>query len=110
MTDPSNHKEIKMFLVLLRYFDYKTLAKIKILEQKLLSGKTSVVVSDYLSDCLTENGLVRKVVGLCADNTYYNFGGAGRKSQNTVFTKLQKNLGYGLIGVGCTGHIFNNTV
>jgi hypothetical protein len=63
-----------------------------------------------LSDCLTEDGLVGNVIGLCADNTYYNFGGAGRKSQNTVFTKLQENLRRALIGVGWTGHIFHNTL
>jgi hypothetical protein len=32
------------------------------------------------------------------------------KGQNNVSTKLQKNLGHGLIGVGCAGHIFHNAV
>jgi hypothetical protein len=52
--------------------------KIKILQLKSLPGETSVSVNDYLSDCLTENGLVGKVVGLCADNMNSNFGGAER--------------------------------
>jgi hypothetical protein len=63
-----------------------------------------------LSDCLTENCLVGKVVELCAGNTNSNFGGAERKAQNNVFSKLQRNLGHGLIGVGCAGPIFHDTV
>jgi hypothetical protein len=79
LTDASNHKEIKIFPVLVRYSDCKTGVKIKILELKSLPGETAVVISDYLSDCLTENGLAGKVVGLCADDTNSNFGGAERK-------------------------------
>lgn len=109
-TDASNHKEIKIFPVLVRYFDYKTGVNIKILELKSLPGETSAIVNDHLTDCLTKNGLAGKVVGLCADNTNSNFGDVARKGQNNVFTKLQKNLGHSLIGVGCTAHVFHNTV
>jgi hypothetical protein len=84
--------------------------KIKILELKSLPGEIYDIVSNYLSECLTENGLVGKFVRMCVDNTNYNFGCAERKSQNNDFTKLQKNLGHGLIGVGCAGHIFHNIV
>ena len=52
----------------------------------------------------------RKIIGLCADNTNANFGSAERKGQNNVFRKLQENVGHGLIGVECAGHIFHNTV
>jgi hypothetical protein len=110
LTDSSDHKEIKIFHVLVRYFGYKTQVKIKILELKSLPGEISVIVSNYLSDCLTENGLVGKFVRLCAGNTNSNFRGAERKRQNNDFTKLQKNLGHGLIGVWCAGHIFHNIV
>jgi hypothetical protein len=79
---------------------FPDLSGILITKLKSLPGETSVVVSDYLSDCLTENGSVGKAVGLCADNTNSNFGGAERKGQNNVFTKPQKNLMHGLIGVG----------
>jgi hypothetical protein len=82
--------------------------KSKILVLKLLSSETSVIISDHLSDCLTENGLVGKVVGLCVDNTNSNL--VLVKGQNNVSTKLHKTLSYGLIGVRCTGHMFNNTV
>jgi hypothetical protein len=78
--------------VLVRYFDYECGVKIRVLELKLLPGETSLIVSDYLSDCLTENGLAGKAIGLCAYNTNSNFGCAERKGQNNVFTQLQKNL------------------
>jgi hypothetical protein len=77
---------------------------------KKSSGETSIIASDYLSDCLTENGLVGKFVGLCADNTNSDFGSAGRKGQNNDFTKLQKNLRHNLIGIGCADHTFHNIV
>jgi hypothetical protein len=80
-----------------RYFDYESGVKIKILELKLFSGDTSVTVCKQLSNCIIGNDLVGKVVGLCADNTNSNFGGAGIKGQNTVFTQLQKTLGHGVI-------------
>lgn len=110
LTDASNHKEIKIFPLLVRYFDRNKGLKVKILELKSLPGETSDIVSSFLIDCLTENGLELKVVGLCADNTNSNFGGAERKGQNNVFTKLKENLGHSLIGVGCACHIFHNTV
>jgi hypothetical protein len=110
LTDTSNHKELKVFPVLVRCSDYKTGVKIKIFKLKSLSGETSATVSDYLSDSLAENGLVGKFVGLCEDNMNYNFRGAERKDQNNVFTQLHKNLGHGLAGVGCAGHIFRNIV
>jgi hypothetical protein len=58
LTDTSNHKEIKIFPVLVRCFVYKTGVNIKILELKSLPGKISDIVSDYLSDCLTANDLI----------------------------------------------------
>lgn len=74
LTELSSHKEIKILPMLVRCFDYKNGVKIKILEPKSLSGETYIIVSDYLSDGLTENCLVRKFVGLCADNTNSVFG------------------------------------
>jgi hypothetical protein len=44
LTDTSSRKEIKIFPVLLRYFDYKTGVKLKILELESLLGETSVAV------------------------------------------------------------------
>jgi hypothetical protein len=59
---------------------------------KIIAWRNIVIVRDYLSECLTQHGLVGKVVGLCADNTNSNFGGAESKCQNNIFTKQQKNL------------------
>jgi hypothetical protein len=54
LTHTSNYKEIKVFPVLVIYFDYKSGVKIKILELKSLPAETSTILSDYLSDYLTE--------------------------------------------------------
>ena len=98
-----------IFPALVRYFDHKTGVEIKILWLKSLLGETSVIASYYLSDCLTEHGLVGKVFGLCADTMNSNFGGAERKDKNDVFTKLQKNLGHSLVRVGCADQILSST-
>jgi hypothetical protein len=93
LTEASNYKEITIFCMLVLYFVYKSGVKGKVLELKSLFGKTTVNVNDYLSDCLTENCLVGKVVGLCADNTNSNFGSAERKRQNSVLPNCRKTLG-----------------
>jgi len=54
--------------------------------------------------------LSNKVVGLCADNTNSNFGGAARRVQNNVYRLLEKSLKRSLIGIGCAAHIINNSV
>jgi hypothetical protein len=39
-----------------------------------------------------------------------NFGSVQSEGLNSVFTRLHINLGHGVIGAGCAGHIFHNTV
>jgi hypothetical protein len=63
LTDASNQRDQDSSRAC-QHFDYESGMKIKISELKSLRGDTSVVVSDYLSNCLTENGLVGKIAGL----------------------------------------------
>jgi hypothetical protein len=44
LTDASNHKDMKILPVPVRYFDYETGVKIKISELKSVPGETSVIV------------------------------------------------------------------
>ena len=110
LTDASNHKEVKLFPILVRYIDWDYGVRVKILEFKSLPGETSAIVSNYLTACLDENNLKEKVIGLCADNTNSNFGGADRRGENNVFFKLKQSLNHDLIGVGCAAHIIHNTI
>lgn len=108
-TDCSNHKDIKLCPILLRYFNDDGI-QVKIVEMNSVRNETAEEISDYIISVLTKNKLLDKVVCFCADNTNSNFGGPNRNGTNNIFVKLQNNLGKKLVGVGCAAHILNNTI
>lgn len=108
--DASNHGDIKIVPIMARYFCSSTGVSTKILEVQDVPRETATVLSDYIMDTLKKHGLSSKVVGLSADNTNSNFGGAARKGQCNVFRKLCTEFHRDLIGVGCSAHILNNAV
>ena len=110
MTDASNHKDVKIFPLLVRYFNPTEGIQVKMLDLKSLPGETSETTATFLSECLENTNLKEKTIALCADNTNCNFGGVSRKGVNNVFTKLKGNLGYNLLGFGCSAHIIHNTI
>lgn len=110
LLDASNHKDLKMFPTLVRYFDPEIGVQVKLLELNNLPGETSEIIFNYLQDVLNKSDISKKVVGFSADNTNTNFGGAARMGKNNVFTKLKSTLGEDLIGIGCAAHIINNTI
>ncbi|XP_051167012.1 uncharacterized protein LOC127285186 [Leptopilina boulardi] len=109
-TDSSNHKDLKLFPILVRYFAPKVGTQIKILDLAALPGETSDIIVTYLLDRLENHELKEKLAGYCADNTNANFGGRARQGKNNVFFKLKDKLSQNIIGVGCTAHIVHNTV
>lgn len=109
-TDSSNHQSTKVFPILVRYFKPDAGVYVKILELTNLNGETAEIVSNYLTETITKHKLDTKVVGLCADNTNSNFGGAARLGKSNVYRHLEKTLKRSLIGVGCAAHIMNNAV
>lgn len=109
-TDSSNHKDLKLFPILVRYFDPKVGIKIKILDLAALPGETSDIIVKHLLENLENYDLKDKLAGYCADNTNTNFGGRSRKGKNNVFSKLKEELSQNVIGVGCTAHIVHNTI
>lgn len=109
--DASNHKEIKIIPIIVRYFSYQSGIHVRILEVKDFPGETSDIVTDYILKVLKNHRLDTKILGFCADNTNTNFGGVQRKGRNNIFTKLKSNLGgRELVGIGCAGHILNNSI
>ena len=121
-TDASNHKEIKLFplviryvfclnFVTLNYLRFFTAAKgvqVRLLDMRNLPGEDSQLVADFISQILDKHGLKwQNLVSFCADNAPVNFGGPLMQGPNNVFKKLlikKKNL----IPVGCPAHIFHN--
>lgn len=96
--------------MLVRYSDWKTGIKVKILELNSLQNKTTDTVSNCVADCILKDDFKGKVIRLCADNTKSNFDEVNRKRLNNVFTKLKQKLSHRLIRVACVCHIFHNTL
>jgi hypothetical protein len=85
MTGASNHKDIKIFPVLIRYFEPSLGVEIKVLEFKSLPGERAEVISEFLTEYVSSVNARDKTICVCADNTNCNFGGASRRGVN-VFT------------------------
>lgn len=109
LTDASNHGNIKMFPVLIRYFNPTVGVQVKILEFSSLKGETGEIIFEMLKDTLEKNELMDKFVAFCGDNAPTNFGNVARSGEKNVFARL-KTLKSGIIGVGCAGHIVHNTL
>lgn len=109
-SDASNHKDIKLFPSLIRYFDSKFGVQIKILDFVSLPGETAELISNSIIEILTKYDLTKKLVAYCADNANTNFGGVARKGTNNIFSKLNNSLEQSIIGVGCAAHIIHNTI
>jgi len=52
MVDTSNHKNLKLVPILIRYFNPQEGVKIKVLEFMNLKGETSNILSDYILNVL----------------------------------------------------------
>lgn len=109
-TDSSNHKDIKLFPIVIRYFDEFVGIKVKTLEFTCLNGETSEIVCEFLFNKLVQHNIEKKLVALCADNTNTNFGGVARRGTKNVLAKLNSMLNQTIIGVGCAAHIVNNAI
>uniref|UniRef100_A0A8C2HNR2 HAT C-terminal dimerisation domain-containing protein n=1 Tax=Cyprinus carpio TaxID=7962 RepID=A0A8C2HNR2_CYPCA len=108
--EASNHKDIKLFPVLVRYFKPLEGVKVKIIEFSSLPGETSDLQTAYISHVIEKHGLAQKIVALCADNTNTNFGGVKRAGKGNIWRKLQIQLGRDILGIGCNAHIIHNTL
>jgi len=110
MIDTSNHKNLKIVHILIRYFNPKTGVQIKVLEFTNLKGETSDILSSYIMEILTKHKLAHKIIAFTGDNCNTNFGGAARRETKNVFTILNNNLKTNISGIGCAAHILHNAM
>lgn len=108
-TDASNHGNVKIFPVLVRYFKPLTGVQVKVLHVSSQHGETSAIISNLISTAATEYDIKTKIVGFCGDNAKVNFGGSTRGGQNNVYYHLKAWIPH-LIGIGCTAHIVHNSL
>lgn len=110
LSDASNHNELKLYPVLIRYFNAVSGVQTKILDLSCITGETSEILSKHIFDIVKKRNLSEKVLALSADNTNTNFGGVNRRGENNVHKKLMLNLNKSIIGIGCNAHIISNAI
>lgn len=108
-TDASNHKEIKMFPIVIRYFLPNEGVKIRLIELSSLPGETGKQIYDMLHAAWMKWNVRGKTISFCADNAPANFGHIGTNGELNVFTRMQREFNNNLIGIGCLAHILHNT-
>lgn len=108
-TDASNHGNIKLFPVLVRYFNPTVGVHVKVLDITSQDGENSTIISELISSAASKYDLKKKIVCFCGDNAKVNFGGETRGGQNNVFYRLKQWLPH-LIGIGCVAHITHNAL
>lgn len=108
-TDASNHGNIKMFPIVVRYFHPDEGVKIQVVNLSNTSGETSDIIVDLIKKEMSEYNITKKLVAFCGDNVNTNFGGVNRGGKNNVYAKLKENYP-NLIGIGCAAHIVHNAL
>lgn len=109
-TDASNHKDLKMFPILIQFFDQKTGINVNVLKVSSLKDEKSDTIVNYLYETLESNGLLNNCIAFSGDNCNTNFGGVKRAGTKNVFKGLSEKLKKSIVGIGCPAHILNNTV
>lgn len=108
-TDASNHSNIKMFPVAVRYFLPTVGIRVRLLELSAEKGESSEIITALLMRTAEGFNISKKIVAFAGDNAVVNFGGETRGGENNVFARLKVTIPH-LIGVGCAAHIVHNTL
>ena len=107
-TDGSNHQSIKLFPIVIQYFDWINGGlQSKLLEVRSTTNETSLTIANEVKETLTKMDLFEKCVSFTGDNCNTNFGGLARRKGNNVFSRLKNDVP-NLVGIGCPAHILNN--
>lgn len=108
-TDGSNHGAIKMFPVVIQFFEKNSGILTKMIDLYSLPNETSETISEHLHTCLKKYNIVDKCIAFSADNCNTNFGGLRRTGKNNVYSHLKIKFQKDLIGIGCPAHIVHNS-
>ena len=83
--DASNHNEVKLFPLVVRFFSAKVGVRVRILDLRLMPCETLQQIMNFICS-LEENGLkLENIISFCADNVPVNFG-VGNKKEKTTFS------------------------
>lgn len=108
-TDASNHGNIKMMPIVVRYFIPTIGIQVKLLEFATVKGESSEIIASLIINTAEQKQIVGKIVGFSADNCPTNFGSRDHQGKNNVYYRLKEHMP-GLLGIGCCAHICHNTL
>lgn len=107
-TDASNHKEIKMYPVIFRYFLPLEGIRTRLADYIDMPDETGEAIFQMLKSSWENWDIKDKIIAFCADNCPTNFGSVGRGGEKNVFFRLQSVFNDLLVGIGCLAHILHN--
>lgn len=107
--DASNHGNVKLMPVVVRYFQPTIGVRVKMLQMSSEKGETSLIIENLIKKTTDAYQLNDKLVGFCGDNCATNFGSRERRGESNVYFRL-KRWRPELIGVGCAAHIVHNAL
>lgn len=111
--DASNHKNIKLFPIVVRYCIVNPSIEIKtcILKIHSLPSETAETIIKVIIEDLTLYNLLDKIIGFSADNAPVNFGAiSSKKTTGNVHAKLVSTLQRDVLTIGCAAHIIHNAL
>lgn len=85
LTDASNHGNVKIMSVNVRYFIPTAGVRVKLLNFFSQKGETSQIITSLVTSIAERFEIHNKIVGFCADNCRTNFGSCERGGENNVF-------------------------
>lgn len=109
-TDASNHKETKMFPVLVRYFLPNSGIQTRLIQFTKAPGDKAEHIFDLLEETWKEFKIQDKIIAFGGDNCPTNFGNINRTGPKNVYRRICDELGEHIIGVGCLAHMLHNAV
>lgn len=107
--DSSNHGNIKLMPVVVRYFKPMVGIEVKMLKISTEKGESSTIIKTLIKTTAEEYEFNEKLTGFCGDNCPTNFGSRERGGHGNVFFRL-KQWKPNVIGIGCAAHIVHNAL
>ena len=106
--DASNHNQVKLFPLVIRFFNAKAGLRVCLLDMRSMPRETSQEIMNLILSATQENGLdLKQLTSFSADNAQVNFIGTQQYGQNNVFYRLKEQT-TSLIHVACPAHILHN--
>jgi len=90
MVDSSNHSNLKLVPVLVRYIAPTRGIQVKVIEFQNLTGDTSEILVNHILSVLEKYKITEKVIAFCGDNCNTNFGGLARKGKKQCFLPVKQ--------------------